>query len=134
MGIKTYKDIAAMQNNPVRQGSTGATDPKRIKRSGGGRVKKMEGSQAERRAPRIRAPRIRRGLDILKEEATAEGVGERIGANLPILGGAALGRVAERAGRGWVKRRRAKKAKKAAKATVRDEDSKSGKKKKKRGK
>ena len=66
------------------------------------------------------------------EEATAEGVGERIGANLPIPGGAWAGRMAEKAGRGFVKRRKAKKAKK--KATVKDEDSKSGKKTKKKGK
>jgi len=43
MGIKTYKDVASMQNNPVRQGSTGATEPSRIKRASGGRVKKQGG-------------------------------------------------------------------------------------------
>ena len=46
-GIKKYKDVASMQNNPVRQGSTGATEPSRIKRASGGRVKKQRGGQSE---------------------------------------------------------------------------------------
>ena len=54
MGIKTYKDVASMQNNPSATGSTGATRGKpktatggRIKVATGGRVKKQRGGQSE---------------------------------------------------------------------------------------
>ena len=43
MGIKKYKDVAAMQKNPSASGSTGATEPSRIKRASGGRVKRQGG-------------------------------------------------------------------------------------------
>ena len=48
MGIKTYKDVASMQNNPSATGSTGATRGK-PKTATGGRIKVATGGRVKRR-------------------------------------------------------------------------------------
>ena len=101
MGIKTYKDIASMQN-PGKQ-RTGKAD--------GGRIRAAGGSRGER------APRIRGAIQAGVEEARtrSEGVGERIGGQIGVPGGAWIGKMAEKGGRkivkGMKKRRKARKEK-----------------------
>ena len=47
MGIKTYQDVASMQNNPSATGSTGATRGK-PKTATGGRIKVATGGRVKR--------------------------------------------------------------------------------------
>jgi len=105
MSIKRYKDIASMQN-PGSQ---------RTGKAGGGRVKKQAGGRGER-APRIRGA-IQAGIE--EARSRSEGVGERIGGQIGIPGGAWIGRMAEKGGRkavsGIKKRRKERKAKKRGK-------------------
>jgi len=74
MGIKTYNDIASMQNNPSATGSTGATRGKpktatggRIKVAKGGRVRKQSGSVTSVRGRG--GPNIRPNVNVLGVEA-----------------------------------------------------------------
>ena len=74
MGIKTYNDIASMQNNPSTTGSTGATRGKpktatggRIKVAKGGRVRKQRGSVTSVRGRG--GPNIRPNVNVLGVEA-----------------------------------------------------------------
>ena len=74
MGIKTYNDIASMQNNPSTTGSTGATRGKpktatggRIKVAKGGRVRNQSGSVTSVRGRG--GPNIRPNVNVLGVEA-----------------------------------------------------------------